>query len=63
MQNWPVVQIDYGRSKYILVRLKDSHGNSKLSVRADRTKEYHADILEGLQDEANAVGLEVVMQT
>ena len=38
---------------------KDSSGNSKLIVRGDKSKEYHADILEVVQDEAKAIGLTV----
>ena len=59
MQNWPDVKVDYGRTKYILMRLEAKDGNSKLIVRGDKDKEYHADILESVQQEAQAVGLEV----
>ena len=59
VQDVPDVEIDYGRFKYILMRLRDREGNSKLIVRGDREKEYHADILEAVQSEIKAIGLEV----
>ncbi len=40
------VTIDEGRFKYILLRLSDAEGRSKLLVRGDSSKEYHNHILQ-----------------
>lgn len=54
----PDVLIDIGRFKYVLLRVSDSSsGGGKLVVRGDREKAYHADIVDAVRAELQAVGL------
>ncbi|XP_002977571.2 uncharacterized protein LOC9656108 isoform X1 [Selaginella moellendorffii] len=52
-------EIDEGKFKYVLIRLKDSSGNQKLVVRGNKELPFHTDILEAFQKEVAPLGLQV----
>ena len=54
------VEIDIGRFKYVLLRVASRESPvSKLVVRGDRSKAYHADILEAVRTDLQAYNLKV----
>lgn len=55
----PEVKIDTGRFKYVLLRVYDSDGNSKLVVRGSCSAAYHINIKTAFETECQENGLSV----
>eukprot|EP00245_Coleochaete_scutata_P002350 TRINITY_DN1307_c0_g13_i1.p2 TRINITY_DN1307_c0_g13~~TRINITY_DN1307_c0_g13_i1.p2 ORF type:complete len:133 (-),score=28.37 TRINITY_DN1307_c0_g13_i1:559-957(-) len=55
----PVVRIDTGVFKYVLMTVYDGKGNEKVVVRGSRSCEYHMDVFEACKAEVEPLGLQV----